>query len=81
MRLNKSCNSKPSGSNVPVAATRLNCVLSIAQRSAQTYLTKLCLNTSVDGDIHEACNDLTYGAVFVHHPDLRPLLSRAWMGA
>ena len=34
------CNSKPSGSNVAVAATRLNCALSNVQQSAQSQSTK-----------------------------------------
>ena len=45
----QTCNSEPSGSNVAVAATRLNCALSNVQQSAQSHhnqsLTSLCIQT------------------------------------
>ena len=84
MQLNKSCSSEPSGSNVPVAATRYRCALSNAQRSTQKHLTKRCQEISVDGVIHEECNDLTHDAWFVHRQALRPrphfrlLQDQAW---
>ena len=48
VQLNKSCSSEPSGSNVPVAATRLSSALSKAQRSAHNHHSKLSRESSVD---------------------------------
>ena len=49
VQLNKSCSSEPSGSKVPLTATRLSSALSKAHRSVHNHHLKLSRESSEDG--------------------------------